>query len=265
MRPTVLVTGATGGIGRAICEELGRRSFTVFAHYNTRADEAAELQRRVVLGGGSCELIHSDLSAPHGPDEVRSATHDLLERQQDLQLRGIVNNAAVMLGPSFADVTSEAFDTFFNLNVRAPMLITSLLLPYMADGSSVVNISSASAHISSPGNPLYAMTKVALESFGRNLAADVADRQIRVNSVVPGYTDNGNAAFRDPKTLEYMSSLSALGGVASPRDVAGAVAFLLSEESSRMTGGVVDISGGTTLSPRGKNLASSVRDVIPNE
>ncbi len=150
-----------------------------------------------------------------------------------------------------------------HLNVRAPLLLSQALLPLMMTGGSIVNVSSASAHISSPGNLLYAMSKTAVESMTRNLAVAVAQRGVRVNAVVPGYTDNGHPAFSDPDAMSYMSSLSALGGVAAPQDIAEAVALLLTDASRRTTGSLLDVTGGMSLSPRAQRGAQSVRDVLP--
>ena len=160
-----------------------------------------------------------------------------------------------------AEITEAAFDNFFAINTRAPLLLTKELLPLLARGGGIVNISSASAHISSPGNILYAMSKAALESMTRNLAEVVAPLGLRVNAVVPGYTDNGHRAFSDPAALAYMSSFSLLEGVAEPETVARAVRFLLSKDAERTTGTLLDVSGGTTLAPRGKE-AKSVRDIL---
>ena len=131
----------------------------------------------------------------------------------------------------------------------------------MLNGGSIVNISSASAHFSSPGDIIYAMTKAALESFTRNVAEAVADRGIRANVVIPGFTDNGHPAFSDDRVRQYMSSFSVLGGVADPETVAEAVRFLISDRSRRTTGASIDVTGGSTLGARGSR-GGSVKDLL---
>lgn len=257
----VIVTGATGGIGRVIARTLAADGDTVIAHYHRDAVGAVELRAEIERAGGTCRLVQADLSDADGPAALAGAVRDALHPFGG-QLHGLVNNAALLLGPALEDITADLFDGFFTVNTRAPLLLAKELLPTMPAGSSIVNVSSAAAHLSSPGDLLYAASKTALESMTRNLAAAVAARGVRVNAVVPGYTDNGHAAFQDAATLAYMSSLAPLGGVAAPETVAHAVRFLLSPESGRTTGSLLDVSGGTTLSVRGRG-AQTVRDVIP--
>jgi 3-oxoacyl-[acyl-carrier protein] reductase len=254
-----MVTGATSGIGRAICRALNEEGYVVVAHYHRDRPGALELQELIQADGGACELVQSDLGEPDGP---ATAARSAVAALRGVPLHGVVNNAATLLGPVLEEISVADFDRFFALNTRAPLLLAKELLPHLRVGSSIVNISSASAHLSSPGNLLYAMSKAALESFTRNLAEAIAPKGVRVNAVVPGFTDNGHAAFSDPVALEYMSSFSPLGGVGSPETVAHAVSFLLSPLSSRTTGSLVDVSGGMTLAPRGTR-AKSVRDVLP--
>ena len=260
-RPAVLVTGATSGIGAALCRQLSS-SYTVLAHVHRNRTRAAELQREIRELGGACHLLHADLSDPDGPRGLAREVLSLVGDGREVHLHGIVNNAATLIGPPLDEITAKDFDQIFAINTRAPLLLIADLLGGMSAGGSIVNISSASAHISSPGNVLYAMSKASLESLTINLAEAIAPMGIRINAVVPGFTDNGDPAFQDDAALSYMSSFSVLGGVASPGVVAQAVLFLLSSASDRTTGSLLDVSGGTTLRPRG-NRAKSVRDVLP--
>jgi len=117
----------------------------------------------------------------------------------------------------------------------------------MRTGGSIVNISSAGAHFSSPGDIVYSMTKAAVESLTANAAEALAPLGIRINNVVPGFTDNGHPAFQIPQAREYMSSFAVLGDVSQPGAVADAVGFLLSGRASRTTGSTLDASGGSIL------------------
>jgi 3-oxoacyl-[acyl-carrier protein] reductase len=156
------------------------------------------------------------------------------------------------------EVTADDFDMFMAVNARAPLLLTQRLGSRMLSGGSIVNVSSMGAQFSSPGDIVYAMSKAALESLTLHAAQAFATRGIRINTVIPGFTDNGNPAFADPRTLAYMSGYSSLGGVAQADAVADGVAFLVSDASRRTTGASLDVSGGGLLGSHPNRIAGSV-------
>lgn len=256
----VVVTGSTGGIGRAICRRLAEDGYRVLAAYGHNHDAAQLLTAELLDSGHSLHVASSDLSRPDGVRDLLKAV-DSVVSAHGYALHGLVNNAALLIGPSMKEATVEQFDKYFAVNTKAAFFLTQALTERIEQGGSIVNISSASAHFSSPGDIVYAMSKSALESFTRNAAEALAPQGIRVNNVVPGFTDNGHSAFHNPSVREYMSSFSVLGGVADPNDVAEAVSFLISERSSRTTGSSIDVTGGSTLGARlGKK--ASVRHVF---
>lgn len=252
-----VVTGASGGIGSEIARALISEGFFVVAQYRSNPEKAASLMDRA---GERCELVQADLASMDGITTLVDAVRNRAS-MSGMHVAALVNNAGMLLGPSFADATPDTFDAYVDVNTKAPFFLTQMLSQDMSAGASVVNISSASAHIASAGDIIYAMTKSALESLTRNMAEALASRGIRVNAVVPGFTDNGHPAFADDRALAYMSSLSALGGVAAPAAVADAVSFLVSEKSYRTTGSILDVTGGMTLHPR-PHRAGSVRDML---
>jgi 3-oxoacyl-[acyl-carrier protein] reductase len=258
-----VVTGATGGIGSAICQRLHKDGYGIIAQYRSNQVQAEALGRRIRGDGGHFQSVACDLRTREGVDSVVGAVVALLASSSTIELHALVNNAAMLLGPSFDEATVDEFDEYFAVNVRAPFFLAQGLSRRMSAGGSIVNISSASAYFSSPGDIVYAMSKAALESLTRNMAEAIADSGLRVNSVVPGFTDNGHDAFRDAVAREYMSSFSVLGGVADPRIVADAVSFLVSDRSSRTTGTVLDVTGGSTLGAR-KRAVASVRHLLPD-
>lgn len=252
-----VVTGASGGIGAEIVQTLVADGFYVIAQYRNNEHNAAALLENA---GGRCELVQAELSSMDGIATIVDAVRSRASASA-MQVAALVNNAAKLLGPSFTAATPASFDEYVAINTRAPFFLSQLLSQDMAAGASIVNISSASAHIASAGDIIYAMTKNALESLTRDMAEALAPRGIRVNAVVPGFTDNGHPAFTDNRALAYMGSLSALGGVADPSAVADAVSFLVSEKSSRTTGSTLDVTGGMTLHPR-PHREGSVRDLL---
>ncbi|MFK4298870.1 3-oxoacyl-[acyl-carrier protein] reductase [Arthrobacter sp. GAS37] len=246
----VVVTGATGGIGTAIVKRLIVGGAVVIAHYESNSDRASKLQREVQELGGACSIVQADLRTEEGVGQLVDSVDDLLRSQPTQALHVLINNAAKLLGPSFSDATPAQFDEYFALNVKAPFFLTQRLATRMHPGGSIVNISSAGAHFSSPGDIVYAMSKAAIESLTMNAAEWLATRAIRINTVIPGFTDNGHNAFRIDQVREYLSTFAVLGGISDPETVAEAVAFLLSAHASRTTGATLDVSGGSTLGAR---------------
>ena len=260
-REIAIVTGASGGIGSAICRRLAADGYAIVGQYRSDAAAAQSLKASLEQRGAACDLVRADLAEPQGVESVVAHVRRLIERDPHARIRVLVNNAGILLGPSLQDATHDTFDRYVAVNLRAPFFLVQGLADLMDRGAGVVNISSASAHIASAGDLVYAMTKSGLESLTKNMALALAPRGIRVNAVVPGFTDNGHPAFSDEAARAYMGGLSALGGVASPEDVAAAVAFLVSDASARTTGSLLDVTGGMTLNPR-PHGGASVKDVL---
>lgn len=255
-----VVTGASGGIGAEIARTLSADGYYVVGQFRTGKALATQLETLLAASPAGGELVGVDLATSAGLATLIDAVR-FRASQSGLEIAVLVNNAARMLGPSFDDATPEDFDDFVAINTKAPFFLAQHLSRDMAAGGSIVNISSASAHIASASDIVYAMTKSALESLTRNMAEALAPAGIRVNAVMPGFTDNGHPAFSDETAVAYMSSLSMLGGVAAPSAIADAVSFLVSERASRTTGAVLDVSGGMSLHPR-PHRHGSVRDLL---
>lgn len=246
----VVVTGASGGLGRAMSQRLSDEGYAVVVHYASNRAGADELVSTVRDAGGQAWSVHADLELDDGIDSLVGEVERLVGDDSHRQLIALVNNASSMLSPEFGQTSGSDFDAYFALNVRAPLILTQRLAPLMPVGGSVVNLSSAAVHFASPNDIAYAMSKAALEAMTVHAAPALARRGIRVNTIIPGFTDNGHPFFKDPKILSHMSSFAAMGGVASPEVVADAVSFLVSDRASRTTGASLDVSGGSTIGAR---------------
>ena len=261
-QPLALVTGASGGIGRAIAWRLHQDGYAVVAQYRSRAGEVEHLSERITQAGGQCWSVRADLITVEGIEKTAASVRDVLASSNALALTACVNNAGKVLGPSLGTVAPAVFDAYFAVNVRAPLLLVQDLTEDFAPGGAIVNVSSVAAHFSSPGDIVYAMSKAALEAFTRHAAEALARRGIRINTVVPGFTDNGHPLFQEPSVLNRLSEVAVLGGVAQPDSVAASIAFLLSRDASRITGATLDISGGSALGVRrGGAHGASLRDL----
>ena len=246
----VVVTGATGGIGRAVCLRLAQDGYDIVVQYASNHEKAEALQREISDLGRTATILQVDLTDDTQQIRFIETVQDLLHTDSQYSLAGLVNNAAKLLGPSFENATTEHFEAYFALNTRAPFFLAQGLSRLMSEGGSIVNVSSVATKFSSSGDIIYAMSKAALEALTFHAAEVLATRRIRINTVLPGFTDNGHQAFRDPRARGFMSSFAALGDVAQPETVAEAVAFLISNSSARTTGSLLDVSGGSALGRR---------------
>ncbi|WP_033217685.1 SDR family oxidoreductase [Kitasatospora phosalacinea] len=248
---TALVTGASRGIGRAIAERLARDGATVALTYARDRAAATAVLDGIRSRGGRAFPVHAPLGT-HGDAARLWAAYDDARagHLDDPGIDILVNNAGIGRSAALADLTEEAFDEVFAVNVRAPFFLVQQALPRLRDGGRVINISSGVARIAMPEIIAYAATKGALDTFTLNLAKELGSRGITANSVHPGIVDTDiNAAWLrdDPAARAHAASLAALGRVADPADIADVVAFLASHDARWVTGRIIDATGGAGL------------------
>ncbi|MGW4121958.1 SDR family NAD(P)-dependent oxidoreductase [Nocardia sp. NPDC004711] len=245
-----LVTGASRGIGRAIALRLAANGAVVAVHYGHDDEAAAKTVADIGAAGGRAFAIRADLSTPAGIDTLFG---DLTKSLPDGRLDILVNNAGGGGGNgSIEQLTPAAVDSLFAVNVSAPLFISQQAIPLLRDGGRIVNISSCAPRVAAPSQVAYAMSKGAIDVLTKTLAVQLGPRGITVNAVAAGATETeGMAAFFDgnPQVRAGISAMTALGRVGQPADIADVVAFLASEDARWITANVVDVSGGTAISP----------------
>ena len=230
-----LVTGANTGIGLAIAERFLADGYTV--GYATDGDDERhtgplkDLQQRY----GDDRVIHvfGDLADPETPK---------LLVEQLPRVDVLVNNAGLSTAKPFLELTAEDFDTTFDIDVRASFLLAQEAAKRMTDGGVIVNITSVHEHIPRPGFAVYAAAKAALGMLSRALALELADRNIRVNSVAPGVI----ATPRNKEDAQELDPEVPLGRPGKPEEVAALVAWLASDEAAYATGQSYVLDGGMT-------------------
>ena len=166
------------------------------------------------------------------------------------QIDILINNAGMGGYASFAETTEAEFDDLMAVHFKGPFFLTQALLPLIADGGRILNVSSGLARFALPGHAAYAAMKGAVEVLTRYLARELGPRRIAVNAIAPGAieTDFGGGAVRDNKALnDYVASLTAQGRAGLPDDIGAAVAALLRPDNGWMTGQRVEVSGGMLL------------------
>ena len=237
VRKRALVTGASGGIGQAIAERLGRDGAHVIAHANANRAGADAVVARIVGAGGSAEAIAFDVT---DGDAARSACERLLEGGA---VQIVVNNAGVHDDAVFPGMRAEQWRRVIDVSVNGFFNVTQPLVMAMmrTRWGRIVNVSSIASLTGNRGQVNYSAAKGALNSATKALALELASRGITVNAVAPGIIDTGMAeAVFDRATIEKLVPMKRAG---TASEVAALVAFLASDEAAYISGQIVSING----------------------
>jgi NAD(P)-dependent dehydrogenase (short-subunit alcohol dehydrogenase family) len=244
--PLTLVTGGTRGIGAATALRLARDGHDLVLGY-ARDDAAAEETRLAVEDGGArCITVRADLTDPDGIDELfaRAAGHG--------RLTGVVNNAGATLhiGP-LAETPTDIIAATVDLNLTSALLVAraavrALGTSYGGSGGVLVNVSSGAATLGAAGEYVqYAAAKAGVDALTLGLAQEVAGEGIRVVGVAPGTVRTAvHADAGEPDRAERIGPLVPLGRAGEPGEVADAIAWLMSDEASYVTGTTLRVAGG---------------------
>jgi 3-oxoacyl-[acyl-carrier protein] reductase len=238
---TALVTGGARGIGRAICRMLAAEGARVAVNYQRNAAAAEETLRLIEGKAERALAVQADVSRE---DEVRRMVDTVRRALGPVEL--LVNNAGIAESKPHTALTYARWREVFAVNVDGPFLVTWAVKDEMVSRrfGRIVNISSLAAKLLKPEMIDYATTKAAVIAFTRHCAAALAAHNIRVNCLAPGLTDTDMAHSANADLVQQLIAATPLGRMADPAEMATVVRFLLSEESSFVTGQTIVACGG---------------------
>lgn len=235
----VLVTGASGGLGRAIALALARAGFPIVAHFGKNADAAEETVQACRDAGAPADTLGFDVADREAAREALTA-----ELEAHGPFWGVVCNAGIHQDAAFPAMGADAWDRVLRTNLDAfHHVVQPLVLPMVRgrQGGRIVTISSISGQIGNRGQVNYAASKAGLIGASRALSLELAARGITVNSVAPGLIDT---EMVDPAQREAVRTLIPMQRLGTAEEVAAVVAFLFSEGAAYVTGQTISVNGG---------------------
>ncbi|AMX02176.1 SDR family NAD(P)-dependent oxidoreductase [Microbulbifer thermotolerans] len=246
-----LITGGSRGLGRNTALHLADKGVDVILTYHSRATEANTVVADIERRGARATALHLDTADSKGFAGFADQLRELLQsRWQSYQFDYLVNNAGIGIHVPFAETTEAQFDQLMNIHVKGVFFLTQKLLPLIADGGRIVNLSSGLTRFTLPGHSAYAAMKGAVEVLSRYMAKELGARGIAVNVVAPGAieTDFGDGRVRDNKEVnDFIAAQTALGRVGLAEDIGGVIASLLSDENRWINAQRIEASGGMFL------------------
>ncbi|UHD46053.1 SDR family oxidoreductase [Aureimonas altamirensis] len=246
-----LVTGASRGLGRNTAISLARRGVDVIGTYNSKSGEAEETAKAIRDLGRRAVMLQLDTGKTSSfPDFVVAVQAALQQEWQRDTFDFLINNAGIGINAPFAETTEDQFDLLMNIHLKGVFFLTQKLLPVIADGGRIVNLSSGLARFALPGYAAYAAMKGAIEVLTRYQAKELGARGIAVNTIAPGAieTDFGGGAVRDNAEVNaFIAGTIALGRVGQPDDIGPAIASLLSDDNRWVNAQRIEVSGGMLL------------------
>ena len=238
---TVLITGASGGIGQAMALAFAQAGYAVAVHCHSQKQAAQDLKEQILALGQDCETFSADLTKA---EEANALCREVLARFGRVDV--LVNNAGAAEEILFSDVEEEHWDYILDCNLKSAYRMIHGLLPnfYRQEGGVILNISSVWGQVGAACEAVYSAAKAGLIGLTKALAKELALNGIRVNCIAPGCIDTPmNAVYTEEELEEFCTSVP-VGRLGRPEEVAAAAVFLASEPASYITGQVLGVNGG---------------------
>ena len=244
MQKTVLITGASRGIGAACARRFAAAGFAVIVHYHKSKEAAESVCRDIIALGGTAQAIGANLADPAQISELVQKARSCFG---SIDVLG--NNAGIALNKMLCDTTTEEWDDIFAVNLRAMMLVTKEIMPDMVHKKegSIINLSSIWGITGASCEVAYSAAKAGVIGFTKALAKELGPSGILVNCVAPGVIETDMNAALAEETRQALAEETPLGKLGAPEDIAEAVFFLASGANRFITGQVLSPNGGIVI------------------
>jgi NAD(P)-dependent dehydrogenase (short-subunit alcohol dehydrogenase family) len=250
MNKAAVVTGGSRGLGRAAAIGLAQKGVDVVVTFVNQTKEAEDVVNQVQQLGRRAAALRLDVGDTSTFGRFAEQLRLELAKWERSNFEYLLNNAGHGAYASFAETSEAQFDQLVDVHLKGPYFLTQKLLPLIADGGSILNVSSGLTRFAYAGYSAYASVKGAVEVLTHYQALELGKRGIRVNTLAPGAieTDFGGGAVRDNADLNAMiAGQTALGRVGKPDDVGSVVGVLLSDDMRWVNGQRVEVTGGIHL------------------
>jgi NAD(P)-dependent dehydrogenase (short-subunit alcohol dehydrogenase family) len=245
---TVIVTGASGGIGGGIARRLAEAGASVVCHYQGNRESAEQVVASIREKGGKAEAAGADISGQSGVDALFGRAEAGFGA-----VSGLVNNAGWQPVAGFMDIGEADWNRMMAVNAAGPFLLVRAFAERLRQsggkGGSVVNIASIEGHLPAPGHSHYASSKAALLMLTKAAALELGGAGIRVNSVSPGLIHRDGLEEAWPEGVQRWGNAAPLTRLGLPEDIGDAVLFLLSDAARWITGANLVVDGGVSAHP----------------
>ena len=239
-----LITGATRGIGKEIALELAANGFDIAVNYRSMQDGMEELKKEIESNNVKCEFVQADVA---DFEQCEKMVKETIEKFGKIDV--LVNNAGITKDGLIMRMKKEDFQAVIDINLTGTFNVTRNVIPYMIKQKAgrIINLSSVVGVAGNAGQTNYSASKAGVIGFTKSLAKEVASRNIVVNAIAPGFIDTDMTKVLSDNVKEGINAQIPLRRMGTPNEVAKVVKFLSSEDSSYITGQVINIDGGMVM------------------
>lgn len=244
----IVITGGSRGIGASTALQCAKKGFGVILTYHQQPQIAQEIVRKIQATGGQAVALKLDVADTASFGAFKENIQKELEtRWGRINFDVLINNAGFGFFVPIETVNEDEFDSLFRVHLKGPFFLTQALLPLLAEGAHIVNVTSATTRIATPGVAPYAAFKGGLEVLTRYMAKEFGPRGIRANSVSPGAIRTSLGGGLNGELEAMLFAQTALGRVGEPDDVGKVIASLVSDDNGWINAQSIEVAGGYNI------------------